>query len=54
VGQLIGDIDEFAGHIRRHYIGTIRFEGLQIDEGLRVLLRHFTLPGESQVVERIV
>ncbi len=25
VGQLIGDCDEFAGHIRRAYIGAIRF-----------------------------
>ena len=54
VGQLIGDIDEFAGQVRKHYIGTIHFEGLQIDEGLRVLLKNFTLPGESQVVERII
>lgn len=54
VGQLIGDIDEFAGRIRRAYIGAIRFSNLPIDEGMRVLLKHFTLPGESQVVERII
>jgi brefeldin A-inhibited guanine nucleotide-exchange protein len=54
VGVLIGDIDEFAGQIRREFIGQITFAGVPIDEGLRVLLKHFTLPGESQVVERIV
>lgn len=32
----------------------IKFSQLQIDEGMRSLLKHFTLPGESQVVERIV
>jgi Sec7-like guanine-nucleotide exchange factor len=54
VGALIGDIDEFAGRIRKQYIGSINFVGMQIDEALRFLLKHFTLPGESQVVERIV
>jgi len=54
VGVLIGDIDEFAGQIRREYIGQMNFSGFPIDEGMRILLRHFTLPGESQVVERIV
>ena len=54
VGALIGDIDEFAGHIRRSFIGAIDFANLQIDEAMRLLLKKFTLPGESQVVERII
>lgn len=52
--MLIGDIDEFAGQIRRCFIEDIHFANLPIDEGMRVLLKHFTLPGESQVVERII
>jgi brefeldin A-resistance guanine nucleotide exchange factor 1 len=30
------------------------FEGLRVDEALRILLRAFRLPGESQQIERIV
>jgi brefeldin A-inhibited guanine nucleotide-exchange protein len=54
VGQLIGDIDEFAGQIRKHYIGQMNFYKLPLDEAMRVMLKNFTLPGESQVVERII
>lgn len=25
-----------------------------IDEGIRILLQHFTIPGESQIVDRII
>ena len=45
VGALIGDIDDFAGQIRKHFIGGINFANLEIDEAMRVLLKKFTLPG---------
>lgn len=54
LGQLIGDYDELAGQIRLHFIAQIDFSRRTVDDALRQLLRHFTLPGESQVVERIV
>lgn len=54
VGVLIGDLDDFAKEIRSHYIGSVDFGRLDIDEAMRVLLKKFTLPGESQVVERII
>ena len=54
VGQLIGDWDPLAISIRDHFIGQLDFKGHLVDEGLRILLGHFTIPGESQVVERII
>ena len=54
VGQLIGDWDPLAISIRDHFIGQLDFKGHLVDEGLRILLSHFTIPGESQVVERII
>ncbi|KAI5967843.1 GEA2 [Candida theae] len=38
----------------KHFIGLFDFEGLRVDEALRVLLKTFRLPGESQQIERIV
>ena len=54
VGVLIGGYDPFEIAIRDEFIGQMDFRGFLVDEGLRILLRHFTIPGESQVVERII
>lgn len=32
----------------------MKFHHNLIDEGLRILLKSFTIPGESQVIERII
>ena len=32
----------------------MKFKDELVDEGVRILLSHFTIPGESQVVERII
>jgi len=42
---LIGGPDPLSCEIRNQYIGMINFKDLMIDEGLRVLLKHFTIPG---------
>ncbi|KAI3402523.2 GEA2 [Candida oxycetoniae] len=36
------------------FIGLFDFENLRVDEALRILLKSFRLPGESQQIERIV
>ena len=40
--------------IRDEFFKQISFNNLMIDEGIRKLLKHFTIPGESQVVNRII
>ncbi|RCK67714.1 ARF guanine-nucleotide exchange factor 2 [Candida viswanathii] len=37
-----------------HFIDLFEFTDLRVDEALRVLLRTFRLPGESQQIERVV
>lgn len=38
----------------RKFIDMFEFTGLRVDEALRVLLKSFRLPGESQQIERVV
>lgn len=38
----------------KKFIDLFEFEGLRVDEALRILLKTFRLPGESQQIERIV
>lgn len=40
--------------ILRHFISLFDYQGLRVDEAIRLLLRTFRLPGESQQIERIV
>ena len=40
--------------ILQAFIGQLDFKGLRVDEALRQLLHAFRLPGESQLIERIV
>lgn len=52
-------LGEFLGkssnkELLKYFIELFDFEGLRVDEALRVLLKSFRLPGESQQIERIV
>lgn len=38
----------------KKFIHLFEFEGLRVDEALRILLKSFRLPGESQQIERVV
>ncbi|AOA61603.1 ARF guanine-nucleotide exchange factor 2 [Komagataella phaffii CBS 7435] len=38
----------------KKFVGLFDFKGLRVDEALRVLLKSFRIPGESQQIERIV
>lgn len=38
----------------REFMYMFDFSGLRVDEGLRIMLKAFRLPGESQQIERIV
>ncbi|ODV61289.1 Arf family guanine nucleotide exchange factor GEA2 [Ascoidea rubescens DSM 1968] len=40
--------------ILREFLFMFDFTGLRVDEGLRIILRKFRLPGESQQIEKIV
>lgn len=38
----------------KEFMGLFEFSGLRVDEALRLLLKAFRLPGESQQIERVV
>lgn len=38
----------------KHFMTLFEFDGLRVDEALRLMLKAFRLPGESQQIERIV
>lgn len=40
--------------ILKEFLSLFDFGGLRVDEGLRLILKSFRLPGESQQIERIV
>lgn len=45
IGQLIGDHDPLGISIRDQFIHQIKFKDHSIDESIRILLTHFTIPG---------
>ncbi|CAD8175946.1 unnamed protein product [Paramecium octaurelia] len=54
LGELFGCSSEFNQQVFQQYIDFMNFKDLQIDEGLRYMLEFFTLPGESQQIDRIM
>lgn len=54
LGEYIGGIKEENQAILTHYLEGLDFAGLSLDEALRTMLREFRLPGEAQVIDRIL
>ncbi|CAD8161380.1 unnamed protein product [Paramecium pentaurelia] len=54
LGELFGSSNEFDQKVFSLYVDIMNFKGLQVDEGLRYMLEFFTLPGESQQIDRIM
>ncbi|CAD8069698.1 unnamed protein product [Paramecium primaurelia] len=54
LGELFGCSSEFNQQVFQQYIDFMNFKDLQVDEGLRYMLEFFTLPGESQQIDRIM
>ena len=54
--RVLGDFlsKKSSEHILKAYMSLFDFKGKRIDEALRMLLGLFRLPGESQLIERIV
>ncbi|CAD8168508.1 unnamed protein product [Paramecium pentaurelia] len=54
LGELFGGSNDFDQKVFSLYVDFMNFKGLQVDEGLRYMLEFFTLPGESQQIDRIM
>ncbi|KAM3140342.1 hypothetical protein pb186bvf_007502 [Paramecium bursaria] len=54
LGEFFGSENEFNQTVFSNYVDYMNFKDQQLDEGLRNLLEYFTLPVESQQIDRIV
>lgn len=54
IGDLIGGKSDFDKEILREFVGKMDFAGLEFDIALRRFLTAFRLPGEAQIIDRIM
>jgi len=54
VGLYLGDIDNFNVEVLDEFVKLHNFEGIQYDSALRIFLEEFFLPGESQIIDRMM
>jgi golgi-specific brefeldin A-resistance guanine nucleotide exchange factor 1 len=54
LGDFFGGKDEFNLRVLEKYIDSFNFRGMALDDALRFFLSHFRLPGEGQMIDRIV
>ena len=54
LGEFIGGSKPFNKAVLHEYVCCFSFAGMQLDEALRYFLGMFLLPGEGQVVDRIM
>lgn len=54
IGEYIGSPDPLAQAVLAALLRDYDFEGLALDEAMRLLIQDIRLPGESQVIDRIL
>ena len=54
IGEFIGGSKPFNKDVLKAYVALFSFAGMELDEALRYFLGQFLLPGEGQVVDRIM
>ncbi|KAK6201186.1 GDP/GTP exchange factor for ARF [Scheffersomyces amazonensis] len=52
LGEFLAKPDNIE--LLKHFMNLFDFDGLRVDEALRLLLKSFRLPGEAQQIERVV
>lgn len=54
VGEYLSKRKDFNGEVRKAFLSLFHFEGMPLVEALRTVLNSFRLPGESQLIERLM
>lgn len=54
LGEYFGEENPFNIDVMSEYADYMNFKNMNLDDGLRHFLDHFTLPGESQKVDRVM
>lgn len=54
IGDYLGEPKEFNLEVLKAYANGINFKGMEIDQGIRIFLERFRLPGEAQKIDRML
>ncbi|GAB4844373.1 Brefeldin A-inhibited guanine nucleotide-exchange protein 2 [Ancistrocladus abbreviatus] len=54
IGDYLGEREELSLKVMHAYVDSFDFQGMQLDEAIRVFLQGFRLPGEAQKIDRIM
>jgi len=54
LGELLGGKDNHCSNIRKSFTNLFDFKGEILDVALRKFLSKFMIPGEAQVIDRII
>ncbi|EPS60966.1 hypothetical protein M569_13835 [Genlisea aurea] len=54
IGDYLGEREDLSLRVMHAYVDSFDFQGLQLDEAIRVFLQGFRLPGEAQKIDRIM
>ncbi|ELP93156.1 guanyl-nucleotide exchange factor, putative [Entamoeba invadens IP1] len=54
LGKYLTGNKEFQKNVFKEFVGAITFTGLSVDEALRKMFRIFVMPGEGQIVDRVI
>merc|ERR1712232_796558 len=54
VGEYLSKRHDFNGQVRKAFMDLFQFQGMPLVEGLRTCLSAFRLPGEAQLIERLM
>ncbi len=54
IGDFMGDNNDFAKKVLYCFTESLNFQGLPFDEGIRLFVGGFRLPGESQKIDRMM
>jgi len=54
IGQLLGDSGEFSESVLSAFVDTFDMDGMPLLTALRMFLESFRLPGEAQMIDRVL
>jgi hypothetical protein len=54
LGMLLGGRDDLSRRTLQLYLLRFDFSSMEVDDALRIFLRTFRLPGEAQIIDRIM
>jgi len=54
LGEYIGKNKEFNKKVLKEFIDLFNFNGIRINQALRMLLFTFQIPGEAQIIDRLI